>query len=79
MYSTIENKYVVDKNDFLDEMNEAESITARMESIPEVVNTPTNTIDKKWSVGPTVAPVFYNSLQNGSPLNNALSEQCKNL
>ena len=76
MYSTIENKYVVDKNDFLDELKETESITARMERIPEKINTQ-NTIDKKWSVGPTVAPVFYNSLQNGSPLNNSLSNNTK--
>ncbi len=76
MYSTIENKYVVDKNAFLDELNETESITSRMERIPEKINT-ANTIDKKWSVGPTIAPVFYNSLQNGSPLNNALSDNAK--
>lgn len=76
MYSTIENKYVVDKNDFLDELKATESITAKMERIPDKINTQ-NTIDKKWSVGPTVAPVFYNSLQNGSPLNNALSNNTK--
>ncbi|MEL4456736.1 hypothetical protein [Lutimonas vermicola] len=76
MYSTIENKYVVDKNDFLDELKATESITAKMERIPDKITTQ-NTIDKKWSVGPTVAPVFYNSLQNGSPLNNALSNNTK--
>ena len=76
MYSTIENKYVVNKVDFVEQMDETESITARMESIP-IQNNNTNTIDKKWSVGPTVAPVSYNSLQNGSPLNDALSNNAK--
>ena len=34
MYSTIENKYVVNKVDFAEQLDETESITARMESIP---------------------------------------------
>ena len=76
IYSTIENKYIVNKNDFIEQLDESESITERMESIP-VKNINTNVIDKKWSVGPTVAPVFYNSLQNGSPLNDALSNNTK--
>jgi len=76
VYSTIENKYVVDKNDFLEELNQSESITARMENIPEIDAKPVAP-NKKWSVGPTVAPVFYNSLQDGSPLNDALSENAK--
>jgi hypothetical protein len=76
VYSTIENKYVVDKNEFIEELNQSESITSRMESIPENEKT-SNTPDKKWSIGPTVAPVFYNSLQDGSPLNDALSGNTK--
>jgi len=76
VYSSVENKYVVDKDDFLKELNQSESITARMENIPDMDVEPT-VPDKKWSVGPTVAPVFYNSLQDGSPLNDALSENTK--
>jgi len=76
MYSSIEDKYVVDKSDFLDNMNESQSIADRMEEIPEKINAP-NTIDKKWSVGPTIAPVYYNSLQNGSPLNDDLANNSK--
>ena len=76
MYSSIENKYVVDKDDFLDNINESQSIADRMDEIPEKINT-RNTIDKKWSVGPTVAPVYYNSLQNGSPLNDDLTNNSK--
>ena len=76
IYATIENKYVVNKSDFIEQLDENESITARMERIPVKRNN-ANVIDKKWSVGPTVAPVFYNSLQNGSPLNDALSNNAK--
>ncbi len=76
VYSNIESKYIIDKNDFLEELNQSESITARMESIPEKSEL-ASTDDKKWSVGPTVAPIFYNSLKNGSPLNDALSENTK--
>lgn len=76
VYSTIEDKYIVDKNDFLEELNDSQSITARMESIPEIETNPVST-DKKWSIGPTIAPVFYNSLKDGSPLNDALSENTK--
>ena len=76
IYSTIEDKYVVDKNVFLDDMSESQSIADRMEEIPENIKTG-DVIDKKWSVGPTVAPVYYNSLQNGSPLNDNLSDNSK--
>jgi hypothetical protein len=75
IYSNIEDKYIVDKEDFLEELNTSESITARMEAIPE--KNQAEKIDKKWSVGPTVAPVFYNSLQDGSPLNEALASNSR--
>jgi len=42
-----------------------------------VKNNVTDEIDKKWSIGPTIAPVYYNSLQNGSPLNDDLSGNAK--
>lgn len=77
MYTTIENKYVVDKSDFIEEIEREESITDRIESLPENNIVAVNPEDKKWSVGPTVAPVFYNSLQNGSPINDALSNNNK--
>lgn len=76
IYKTIENKYIVDKEDLLEELEKSESITARMERIPEPITNP-NTVDKKWSVGPTIAPVFYNTLQNGSPISDALTDNTK--
>ena len=75
IYSSIEDKYIVDKEDFLEELNSSESITARMDAIPK--KNQAEKIEKKWSVGPTVAPVFYNSLQDGSPLNEALSNNSR--
>jgi hypothetical protein len=60
----------------MEELDPSTSISARMESIPET-HISTDDTDKKWSVGPTVAPVFYNSLQNGSPLNESLSDNAK--
>ncbi len=76
VYKNIEDKYVVDENIFLEEMSATESITDRIASIP-TKEKETESIDKKWSVGPTVAPVFYNTLQSGSPLNSELSDNSK--
>jgi len=76
VYTNIEDKYVVDEDVFLEEMSTTESITDRIASIPTKEKEIEFT-DKKWSVGPTVAPVFYNSLQSGSPLNPELSDNSK--
>ena len=77
VYTNIEDRYVVDKDEFIQELRASESITERMSSIPndkaEVAEGP----EKKWSVGPTVAPVYYNTLQSGSPLNNELADNSK--
>lgn len=76
VYNNIEDKYVVDEDVFLEEMNATESINDRIASIP-TKEKEIDFTDKKWSVGPTVAPVFYNSLQSGSPLNAELSDNSK--
>ena len=76
VYENIEDKYVVDEEIFLEEMSATESITDRIASIPTKEKEAELT-DKKWSVGPTVAPVFYNTLQSGSPLNSELSDNSK--
>lgn len=33
--------------------------------------------NKKWSVGPTISPIYYNSLSSGSPLNENLTNNSK--
>ena len=76
VYSNIEDRYVVDKDEFIQELKASESITDRMASIP-VNEVKSDLPEKKWAVGPTVAPVFYNTLQSGSPLNDDLSNNSK--
>ena len=76
VYTNIEDKYVVDEEVFLEEMSATESITDRIASIPTREKQP-EAEDRKWSVGPTVAPVYFNTLQSGSPLNTELSDNSK--
>ena len=66
----------MDEDVFLEEISTTESITDSIASIPTKEKEIEFT-DKKWSVGPTVAPVFFNSLQTGSPLNSELSDNSK--
>ena len=70
VYTNIDNKYIVDQNDFIDQLNTIEELTANNDNIIEEKTS----ISKKWSVGPTVAPVFYNTLQNGSPVSDNISQ-----
>ena len=70
IYTNIDNKYIIDKNDFIDALKSDINIIAQNE--PNEIKK--ETADKKWSVGPTVSPIYYNSLQNGSPINENLSD-----
>jgi hypothetical protein len=38
---------------------------------------PKETIRNKWSVGTTIAPIYYNSLQSGSPISDDLANNSK--
>lgn len=71
VYKNIENKYIIDKNDFIDALKSEQSIISQIEPEKEVNKKTSN--EKKWSVGPTLSPIYYNSLQNGSPVNDNLS------
>ena len=71
VYENIEDKYIVDKNDFIDALRSDQHIITQMDSDKEFIEKKSN--DKKWSVGPTVSPIYYNSLQGGSPINDNLS------
>jgi hypothetical protein len=77
IYTNIEDRYVVKKEDFIEELRASESITDRIASIPTNSKEQKQSSDKKWSVGPTVAPVFFNTLQSGSPLSNDLADNSK--
>lgn len=76
VYETINNKYIVNKKDFIDEIKSKNAIVDIENRIKEKdIKMEGN--NKKWSVGPTVAPVYYNTLQSGSPINNNLSSNSK--
>ena len=77
IYTNIEDRYVVEKDDLIEELRASESITDRIASLPNNAAEQTEQPSKKWSVGPTVAPVFYNTLQSGSPLNSDLADNNK--
>jgi len=74
IYTTIENKYVIDQIDFIDELNSDDDLVVANDFLLENVE---KSNSKKWSVGPTVAPIYYNTLQSGSPLNANLSQNSK--
>ncbi|MDH3323012.1 MAG: outer membrane beta-barrel protein, partial [Flavobacteriaceae bacterium] len=75
IYESIEDKYIVNKNDFIDDINTKNSIADNDEVITEDALKVAD--QKKWSVGPTVTPVYYNTLQSGSPINDDLSGNSK--
>lgn len=79
IYKTIENKYIVNKEDFLEDIksNEDEVLLSSNENPFEITKDEKETNDKKWSVGTTYSPVYYNTLTNGSPINEALAENVK--
>ncbi len=71
---TIENNTYYGKNTFVDDIKKEDILVSIQEA--QVKNEKISN-NMKWSVGPTVAPVYYNTLQNGSPLNNNLSQSSK--
>ncbi|MCK4562423.1 MAG: outer membrane beta-barrel protein, partial [Flavobacteriaceae bacterium] len=75
VYETIKNKYVVNKKDFIDEIKNNNIIVEAENRIKQ--NNTKIVGNKKWSVGPTVTPVYYNTLQDGSPINDNLSNNSK--
>ncbi len=76
IYKNIENKYIINKNDFIESLNSNENLISNIGPI-NINDEKIVSNDKKWSIGPTVAPVYYNTLQSGSPLNDNLSQNSK--
>jgi len=77
VYQTVDNKYIVNKKDFIDEIkNKNVLVDADIENRIKEDNVKI-VENKKWSVGPTVAPVYYNTLQSGSPISDNLSNSSK--
>jgi len=75
IYESVDDKYIVNKEDFIDEISTKNSIASSDFNLTEEALKISD--NKKWSVGPTVAPVYYNSLQSGSPINENLSNNTK--
>ncbi|NOQ92181.1 MAG: hypothetical protein GQ552_05625 [Flavobacteriaceae bacterium] len=77
VYQTVDNKYIVNKKDFIDEIkNKNVIVDTDIENRIKEDNTKIAE-NKKWSVGPTVAPVYYNTLKSGSPISDDLSNNSK--
>ncbi len=72
---TLNNKNSFENRLFVDNMNNEDALVSIYDA--QAIKSETKPIDKKWSVGPTIAPVYYNTLQNGSPLNNNLTQNSK--
>ena len=76
IYSSIDSKYVVDKDDFLKSLKSNENLISNID--PVNVKEETREANRnKWSIGTTVAPVYYNTLQSGSPISEDLSNNSK--
>lgn len=76
IYRTIDSKYVVDKSDFLLSLKTNENSISNID--PVNVKEESKEIRRnKWSVGTIVAPVYYNSLQSGSPISEDLANNSK--
>jgi len=70
--ASIKNEEIIEKNEGKQDINEAlkeDENTIVLEE--DAVNT------NKWSVGSAVAPVYFNSLASGSPIDAALKENSK--
>ena len=72
---TFDNKNYLEQSLFVDNIKNEEGFVSIYEA--QVIESEIKPIQKKWSVGPTIAPVFYNTLQSGSPLNNNLTQSSK--
>ncbi|NJB37125.1 outer membrane beta-barrel protein [Croceivirga sp. JEA036] len=70
----------IDKETSEDKLDKAEkdkkSIYDVLKEQEEKAITKTN-LDKKWSIGPSIAPVYYNSLGEGSPIHSAFVSNTK--
>jgi hypothetical protein len=79
IYKTIENKYIINKEDFLEDIKSDadEVLLSNNDNSFEVLTDEKKTNNKKWSIGTTYSPVYYNTLTTGSPINEALAENVK--
>jgi hypothetical protein len=76
IYRTIDSKYVVDEGDFIESLKSNKNSISNIDPV-NVKEEVRESMRSKWSVGTTVAPVYYNTLQSGSPLSEDLADNTK--
>jgi hypothetical protein len=76
IYETIDNKYVINKSDFLQTLKSNDNSLSNINPI-DVEDEIKKPMRNRWSVGTTVAPVYYNTLQSGSPISEDLVNNSK--
>lgn len=76
IYKTIDNKYVVDESEFLQSLKANENSISNIDPV-NINELPKKPMKSNWSVGTIVAPVYYNTLQTGSPISEELANNAK--
>ena len=76
IYKAIDSKYVVDEDDFIESLKSNKNSISNIDPV-NVKEETRKTLRNKWSVGTIVAPVYYNSLQSGSPISEDLANNSK--
>ncbi len=76
VYENVENKYIINQDQLIEDLRSNKNIVANSEPV-NLKEKSISSNSKKWAVGPTVAPVYYNSLTNGSPLNESLMQNSR--
>lgn len=76
IYESIENKYIVNESDFLQSLKSNENTITNFDVV-NIEEEKLTSRQKKWSIGPTIAPVYYNTLGKGSPIDNNLANNSK--
>ena len=76
IYKNIDNKYIINQNNFIESLNSNENLVSNIDPV-NINDKKISSINTKWSVGPTIAPVYYNTLKSGSPLNENLAQNTK--
>jgi hypothetical protein len=76
IYRTIDSKYVVDEDDFIESLKSNKNSISNINPV-NVKEETRESMKSKWSIGTTVAPVYYNTLQSGSPISEDLADNSK--
>lgn len=76
IYESIDEKYIVNETDFLQSLKSNETSITNFDRVNLEQEKP-SIAQKKWSVGTTVAPVYYKSIGSGSPIDENLANNSK--